>query len=272
MKIPELNVPPPEITSLIERSRNFPALLHIDITNHCNKNCSFCCLHDRYKKKQIPIGDMDWAMYKSIIDQSYIYQRQEMIVDLSNFGEALLYPKLYEAIRYARDYEIETRITTNGLLLYEKRKAILDGDLDRIIISMFDPSAVEPTKKFLEYRGKRIRPKVLLKSFSNTTWQPPLALCKMADDHVISHIRHWLTSDKKRSRMIPCFKLLCNPSVTWDGEFNLCCIDCWREGVVGNLNYDSIDKLWPIMRFIYMQQQKGYYLPPCDRCLRFDND
>lgn len=264
-----MGVPGLHTLKLIERSRDFPALLHVDLTNHCNKNCSFCCLHDRYKTKTIPLGHMDFELYKSIVDQGNEYHGKEMILDLSDYGESLLYPKLYEAIRYARDYEMEIRLVTNGLLLYEKRKALIDGDIDNILISMFDDSAVEATKKFLEYRGKKDRPRVRIKYFTNLKWRPPKGL--NPDDWIVNHIRHWLAKDNKRESAYNCYKLLCNPSVTWDGYFCACCIDCHRESSVGNVERDSIDKLWRIMAYLYHMQQKGYFFPPCDRCTRFED-
>ena len=45
----------------------------------------------------------------------------------------------------------------------------------------------------------------------------------------------------------------------------------FRDGVLGDVNKNSIHELWPIGRELYDQQIQGHFFPPCDRCLRFDD-
>ena len=80
----------------------FPLHLDIELTNRCNLNCKFCPYHseDAPFKPNI-YEDMDFEMYKQIIDEGS--KKGLKAVKLNYRGEPLLYDKLPEAIKYAKD-------------------------------------------------------------------------------------------------------------------------------------------------------------------------
>lgn len=84
--------------------------LYINITNRCNTDCPFCCMHSSTKNSL----DMDFSIYKEIIDRT----REEFELQLEG-GEPLLHPQLYPFMEYAcftgRCKKI--LILSNGILL-----------------------------------------------------------------------------------------------------------------------------------------------------------
>ena len=85
---------------------------YIEITNICNRNCSFCPGTVRDKRR------MTMEEFQRIIEQlqgvtEYIY--------LHVMGEPLTHPLLSDFIRCAKEKGFKVAITTNGTLLRQQR-------------------------------------------------------------------------------------------------------------------------------------------------------
>ena len=97
--------------------------IYIEITNYCNKNCSFCSIDNRKKLEMSPTS------FSHVIDS---------IKDYSNYvylhvkGEPLIHSKFDEIIDICSKNKINVNITTNGSLL-AKRKEILKNKIIRQI-------------------------------------------------------------------------------------------------------------------------------------------
>lgn len=89
--------------------------VYIEITNICNKNCSFCSVDNR--KKEF----MSKEQFEHILKEIKPYTNY---VYLHVKGEPLLHPNFSEIISLCDRYEIYVNITTNGTLL-QKQKEIL---------------------------------------------------------------------------------------------------------------------------------------------------
>ncbi|MDF2566887.1 MAG: Radical domain protein [Oscillospiraceae bacterium] len=92
---------------------------YIEITNVCNLDCSFC-----KKTKRAP-GFLSLNQFEFIINQvrnvtEYIY--------LHLLGEPLLHPNLFEFLRISDDAGLKTSITTNGTLIKEQQKMLMDAN------------------------------------------------------------------------------------------------------------------------------------------------
>ena len=75
----------------------FPKIVKIDTCNVCNYGCLFCPQAKQYKK----VGNIDDALCKKIIKDSYDAGGRELCV--SSTGEPLLNPRLEEYISYAKE-------------------------------------------------------------------------------------------------------------------------------------------------------------------------
>ena len=96
--------------------------VYIEITNKCNLSCSFCGNNKRDKLF------MSVSQFKHIINQIAPYANY---VYLHVKGEPLLHPQLKEILEVCKDSDIHVNITTNGTLLKQKYKILLESDCVR---------------------------------------------------------------------------------------------------------------------------------------------
>ena len=110
----------------------FPLHLDIEATGVCNLMCSHCFRHSRRSE----IGDMNFEIFKKIIDEGEEYGLYA--IDPSWMGESFLHPQIIEMIDYAKSRKVvDVMIHTNGTLVDEKMsKRILNSGLDTIIFSV----------------------------------------------------------------------------------------------------------------------------------------
>lgn len=241
----------------------FPGILHLDLTNHCNKACDMCFMKDRYTEDIFPLGYMKFDLYKRIIDEALIRYPGQMEIHLYKDGESLLHPDLGEFVSYANSRMMYTHLATNGITLYERRKDVMG--LDLLTISMIDDSAFEDVEKFMEARGPDKKPFTQIKIFEEHDWHKDIKLPKV--DRILKRkIIKNIFSDKPRPDLNLCPHVCFNPAITWDGLFTLCCSDWPRKAVIGSLADDDIKTLWRVVRYIKELQIKGIFLPPCDKC------
>ena len=106
--------------------------VYFEVTNSCNFRCDFCPSYLSERKRQ----HMDFALFEKGIDDII----RDGITDTVGFhilGEPLLYPRLEDAVRYAKRRGLRTEINTNGSLLTEERiQALADAGLDMLSVSV----------------------------------------------------------------------------------------------------------------------------------------
>lgn len=109
-----------------------PKSVKIELTARCDFACFFCATRLRLREKQ----DMDWDLLKSLLRQ--IRNAGVPEIGLFYLGESFLYPKLVDAIRYAKHdcgfpYVF---LTTNGRLAVRDRvEACVRAGLDSLKFS-----------------------------------------------------------------------------------------------------------------------------------------
>lgn len=102
--------------------------IYIEITNICNMNCSFCPKHSR--KSEI----MNKAKFEHILREikpytDYIY--------FHLMGEPLMHPELKLFLDISYSYGFLVNITTNGVLLPDKKEILLNSPaLRKVAISL----------------------------------------------------------------------------------------------------------------------------------------
>jgi MoaA/NifB/PqqE/SkfB family radical SAM enzyme len=109
-----------------------PKSVKIELTARCDLKCFFCATSKGLRKK----GDMDFDFLQHIL----LEMKEEGVKEIGMFylGESLLYPRLAEAIRFAKhtcgfDYVF---LTTNGRLLTKnKARDIISAGLDSLKFS-----------------------------------------------------------------------------------------------------------------------------------------
>ncbi len=94
-----------------EKCNYLPIRLWIETSARCNLACRLCVNKDIEASLK---GDMDFGLFKKIIDEACDYVSD---VNLFHRGEPLLNKNIVEMVQYAHNKNIKTRIHTNGTLL-----------------------------------------------------------------------------------------------------------------------------------------------------------
>ncbi len=90
--------------------------IHIEISNICNLQCSFCPEVVRSKRQ------MSLELFRSVVEQAAPITEQ---VALHLMGEPLTHPKLKEMIQICEDAGTPIFLVTNGILLREDKAELL---------------------------------------------------------------------------------------------------------------------------------------------------
>lgn len=106
-----------------QRLRGRPYVLIVDPTNACNLRCPLCPTGTGDLGR--PTAMMPWDVYTQAIDQLAPWAYE---VNLYNWGESILHPRIWDMIRYARDRNLATNMSAN-------LNQVRPGDIDRLIHS-----------------------------------------------------------------------------------------------------------------------------------------
>lgn len=110
--------------------------VYVEITNLCNRNCSFCPGTVR-PGRQMSLEEFRTVAQKLRGHTKYLYYHL--------MGEPLTHPGLPEMIRCATALGFKSAITTNGTLLPQRGQALLDAGVYKVNISVhsFEDGSLE---------------------------------------------------------------------------------------------------------------------------------
>lgn len=110
----------------------YPFWLVIDPTNICNLRCPFCPTGQNRNSRVKTV--MPFDDFKKIIDELGPYL---IHIDFCNWGEPLLNKDIYKMIKYAKGYNIDTKIDSNlNHLTEEEAREMVNSGLDKLIVSL----------------------------------------------------------------------------------------------------------------------------------------
>lgn len=107
------------------------------VTYRCNSFCNFCHFGDHSKFKDSSFAKMD--DFKNNVQQ--LSKLGVKFIDLTG-GEPLLNPEIHNMAAFARSLNMQTSITTNGLL-YKKYAEKLAGNISLLHFSLDSPDEEE---------------------------------------------------------------------------------------------------------------------------------
>ncbi|MBF0543340.1 MAG: SPASM domain-containing protein [Candidatus Riflebacteria bacterium] len=248
---------------------DFPLHLDIEVSGRCNLMCQHCIRHSR----RTNIGDMEFDLFKMIIDQGM--ENGLCSIDPDWLGESFLNPRLIEMITYAKQKGIlDIRISTNGVLINkEMSHKIIESDLDRIIFSIDAASPLTYQKikvgSDLELVLKNIE--FLTNEKEKQGIRNPEIIVQIIDqkqthEELMAFIHYWRTRadmvrisiyqspdgnprDKRRAQnkpesIFPCPQLWQRLTIAWDGTVYPCTGDNACRFPLGNVKKDSIKNIW----------------------------
>ncbi|MCL4376990.1 MAG: radical SAM protein [Actinobacteria bacterium] len=254
-----------------------PIRLWIETSSRCNLECRLCVNKDIDPGLK---GDMDFDLYKKIIDQIKDYAFD---INLFHRGEPLLNPKIVDMVRYANINGIKTRIHTNATLLnenlsrelikaglnlisfsvdgyskktYEKNRinATFEVTLNNIIdflkikkeLNSPIPSTIIQVMEFdenLSVKEFQKQKSEFIKNFDNL----PLDKLVIRTPHNwggLLEIEGIKKINREKSRLIPCTFPWYSLTIFYNGLVYLCPQDFTGEIPVGDVNKDSIKDIF----------------------------
>jgi MoaA/NifB/PqqE/SkfB family radical SAM enzyme len=132
-----------------------PRGVRFELTSRCNLKCVMC---PQPETMQRPREDLDFDRYRRFLDANPGLEE----VDLFNWGEPLLHPRVFDFVAYASSRGLYTRLVTNAVLLDARRAEGLIRAGLRAIYFSFDGLGED----FKRIRGVPIeRPLANVKAF-----------------------------------------------------------------------------------------------------------
>lgn len=287
-----------------------PMILFVDPSSACNYACPFCACGRANKRNWSPqkkVGLLSYETFRKVIDDAHAFPNNIKVLRLYKEGEPLLNKRLPDMIRYAKSKNVSDSIdlTTNGSLLTpDLSLAITDSGLDRMNISI---AGIDDNDCERNSGGYKQRFSDLVKNieYLYNHRQNTHIFVKISDVGLGSHrqeeffgIFHDICDEyavevvtsvwpehntsaieKVRGANIygveireahVCPYIFYQICVNSDGTASACLMDWNHKIIVGNVNYESIVKIWNCeninsMRMEHLRFNKEMY-PPCAEC------
>lgn len=275
-----------------EKMSDFPIYMIIEPSSICNLECIMCFQRDeRLKQKS---GIMDISLWKKAIDEAS--KKGCCALTIAGRGEPLINKNIVEMLDYSKDKFLEIKLNTNGLLMNDDIiRSILRNDINVVFSAEgsneMEYSSIRKGGKFHELvanikRFSEIRKREFQGSLSRTRvsgvgfntidveryynfWEP------LVDEVAITTYeerKDTYNNDRnsKKVKTVRCARLWQRIYVWWDGLVSPCDVDYLNALAIGNINDESIEKIWngDLLRKLRAQHQEGRrnQVIPCDRC------
>ena len=240
------------------------ARVYLEITNICNRSCSFCPGTTR-EKKRMSFDEFSVAVNKLVGVTDYLY--------FHVMGEPLTHPELKDFIEYASSLGFKCAITTNATLIDKRMDELLSSNIYKVNISVhsFEEGSEEEQIKYLakiaDFADKSADKGILTvlrlwnKGYDNGKNDSTLDFLKQnlkGEWHFgprgarIRHKLHLEYGDRfawpdmnaeNMGEAVFCYGLSDHFGILCDGSVIPCCLD--REGAItlGNIFESPIDEI-----------------------------
>ena len=109
-----------------------PRIIGIEPTNRCNLNC-LMCPRAYWDKEDNRLGDMPLDLFEAKI---LPYLKKSQTIILQCLGEPLIADNFFEMLKRTKEKGCRVQFNTNGLLLKETAKRLVELDVDGVTISI----------------------------------------------------------------------------------------------------------------------------------------
>lgn len=291
--------------TIIRKTKKFPHILNLELTNYCNLNCIMC----PHSMMQRPKGNMDFELFKRIIEEIKGYSIKDL--RLHHFGEPLLHPQLVDFIKYIKDNDdkkliknvsISTNCTT---LTLKKAREIIESGLDsiRLCLDGTNKTTYEAIRCKANYKMtltniinffnlrkklKSKKPNIILQIINMKNTMDQINEFKQRwesflEKNDIIHVQNFTNmggqikkelAAKKEGwqNYFPCLRLWNSLVICWDGTVSACCYDSDCELKLGKIDKEhSIKDIWSAksldnLRIIHLKNK--CVIPLCKKCNR----
>ncbi len=263
--------------------------VYVEITNICNRNCSFCPGTARQP------GRMTLEEFTEVAEKlqgvtRYLYYHL--------MGEPLTHPDLPDMIRKAAQLGFQSAITTNGTLLPARGKALLDAGVYKVNISIhsFEEGAVENYVNYINGcmdfadtaskagalvvfrlwnqghdQGRNIRTLDLLHDRFPGQWQEGARGTKIQDRLYLEYGERFEWPDleaQDRGNHVFCYGLRDHFAILCDGTVVPCCLDHDGDIPLGNIFREDIAQILSSSRAKAMVEGFSNRKAPEELCRR----
>lgn len=277
----------------IHHVSEFPSHVDIELSSLCNLSCPMCyTTTDKFKSK-VERANMDFDLYKKIIDECSQYNLYS--IRLSLRGEAFLNKHIYDMIKYAKDKGIKevSSLTHGGFLDEKKFEQLIDLGLDWLTIS-FDgvgetynkiryplkfEDSVKKIKNYQEIKKHRkvVKPVVKIQTVWPAISENPQEFYNIFNpitDQVASNpLLDYLGNDTDIvfEENFTCPQLWERLVIGADGNVMLCANDEMELHKLGNVRNESLYDIWHGERLnkareIHIKHLGVKEIEPCKHC------
>ena len=239
-------------------------ILDIELTNHCNINCTICPRDEITR----PFGYMTADTYNTLLAKIKRYSIQH--VGISGFGEPLLHPLFPKFIKQLRKgFQGNIQIVTNASrLTAEIADAIIEARVDGLVVSYNGPGKEEyekvmrgmrfnklerHVKSFIKKRNDKKKPTLVLQTSMPDALEHKTIVMKIAADlgfeklniYPFNNRMGYLKHENDNVNHIPLLNRFCYPFlfVAWDGNIYPCSHDIKGLNVLGSILDIEFDKV-----------------------------
>jgi radical SAM protein with 4Fe4S-binding SPASM domain len=222
--------------------------INVELTDKCNKDCWMCGRRKRERENpNIIYDEMDFWLVEYIAQQL----PSNIVVQLHNNGEPLLYSRFGDVV--SAFYNQITSITTNGKLLIEKRKEIIDN-LDTLALSVIEKDKevdeqFETFRQFIKIKEDR-KPFTVIRIVGNVK-KSTINVFKEFKLPMAYRVLHSPDGsfNYKREPTIPeiglCLDFLNHLAINRQGKVSICVrFDPEGLGIIGDANKQLLKEIW----------------------------
>jgi len=255
-----------------------PIIENIELISECNLNCRMCIPRPKRKQKMMSVNQL-----KSIVDRNLSILKGEYVW-LHHFGEPLLHPDLSEIISYLSSNGINSRLSTNCMLLNpEISENLIKTGLKEIVFSVdgMDENKFNYLRRRADYNlvasnvmnflklkqkmnskipvtqvqyvnidGSKLDVERYINFWSKTSvnWinikKPSTRANCVQDKRIMEKIYKQLKLKEGYKRRFPCYWLWSSLIVLSDGDVVPCCTDLAGKNIVGNALQQDLRAIW----------------------------
>jgi radical SAM protein with 4Fe4S-binding SPASM domain len=257
---------------LNEPEKAFPAMVVVEITNVCNLACVHCPYPHISRSPDYRPRHMDWGVYAKIVRE--VAGHPGVMFRLICDGEPLMHPRFLDMVRLAKSNGLApVNVITNGMLLDEAMvEGLLDAGVDVVEVSLdaltkatyekirigsdFD-LVISNLERLIAMRdSRRARTRIFVSIIDQKEAEaevaPFVAFWSRKVDRVLTRVYTsigGLVDEEKlkidtHGHRWPCPQLWRRLFINVDGKAEFCVEDWKDETVVGDVNKESIARIW----------------------------
>ena len=240
---------------------------YLEITNICNKSCSFC--HGTKRKKEYMPREKIFEVLEKIEGKAeYIF--------FHLLGEPLCHPHITDAIKEAVRLGFKVSITTNGTLLED---SLIDSGVRKVSVSLHSFEEGEGREKYLSKvltfarkasaKGVLVSLRLWNKGEDNSETEERIKRefpaitegkndsFKLSENLYLEYAPRFEWPDIKREEKeekVFCYGLRDQFGILVDGSVVPCCLDAEGDIILGNIFEDTLENVLSSKRAVELKQ------------------